>query len=496
MTILKNKKSVLIIGAGIGGLATAIHLARAGMDVAIYEKNAAPGGRCQKLVRDGHIFDLGPTMYLFPEIYTKFFASIGEDIGSWLTLIRTNPTYSLYFSDNSRLTLSQNHEYMREQLEKIEPGSYKKFLAYIKNGKKFYDIAVNKISTNALTSPFDYFNISNIWNILKTRSLLPHYAYVSRYFRSEKLRIAFTFQDSYLSLHPFKTQAMYSLFSYSEFEQGNFLLKGGMYAIVDALVQIAQKNGVKIFFNCSVKKIITEDNYVTGVLLENDDRIDGDYVVSNADLSYTYENLLPYDPYANDLKAKKYSNSAIVFHWALSKQYTQLETHNLFFSESYKTGFDEVLKQSIPPEEPHFYIQTPSRTDPTRAPVGNDTLTVITPINHIDPNYPINWEEYRDRLRLFITKRLSGVGMTEMQKNVKFEVSYLPTDWQNYLNLHNGAIYGLDHNLLQLGYLRPKRHHTTYKNMFFVGASNHPGSGIPTVLLSSQFTSKAILDRV
>lgn len=489
-----SKPTAIIIGAGIGGLATAIQLARAGVEVTIYEKNSSPGGRCQRLNREGHIFDTGPTMYLFPQIFQNFFQSIDEDINEHLKLLQCEPTYLLNFADNFNFTLTNNLDMIQNQLETIEPGSFQKFKEYLLQTKNHYEFALNRITQKDLRQPLDYFNVSNLYCALKFKALHNHYAFLSKFFTDPHLKAVFTFQDSYLGLDPFHTPSLFSLLSYVEFTQGNFLPKGGMYKIIEALEKIALKHKVKIIYNQPVKKVETNDNKATSVILNDNSQKIAEYIIVNADLSYAYHNLLPNDPYKEKLRNKKYSCSVFVFHWGLDKIYPQLNTHNIFFAKDYKNSFNTVVNTPTPPFEPHFYIQAPARTDPTRAPLGHDTLSVMVPINHIYQSAPVDWEKYKIHLKEYIFNRLFQAGIKDIKDHIKFEITYAPQDWQSYLNLTNGSVYGLHHNLTQIGYLRPSRTHTKYKNVFFVGSSTHPGSGLPTVLLSSQFTTQRILE--
>lgn len=489
---MRNKK-IVIVGAGIGGLATAIRLAMQGMEVAIYEKNSVAGGRCRRIAKDGHLFDSGPTMFLFPKIYTEFFESVDEDIGKHLKLLKSDPIYKLFFTDKKSLILSPNLKLMGSQLEKEEPGSYLKFLEYLNKSKEFYEFAMKQLTGKSMEKPQDYFNFKNLYLFMRSGALKNHYDYISGLFKNPNLRAAFTFQDSYLSLNPFQSPAIFSMFGYSEFKEGNFLPQGGMYEVISALEKIAKKNKVKIFYNSPVKKIKVVKNKAKGVVLENNTVVYADCVVVNADLSYAYNKLLPDRKIAEKLQKKKYSCSAVIFHWGVDKMYTQLKTHNLFFGEDYRRGFYEVINRPEPPQKPHFYVQVPVRTDPTRAPVNQDTLSVIVPINHIDPLHPVDWKKYKSRVRKYIIERLEDSGLKDLEKHIKFEVCFMPEDWQNHFNLTHGAIYGLHHNLSQLGYMREGRQHKKIKNVYFVGASTHPGSGLPTVLLSSVFTSQKIL---
>lgn len=489
---MKNSK-IIIIGAGIGGLATGIKLAQEGFQVTIFEKNSQPGGRCQWIVKNGHIFDTGPTMYIFPELYENFFASIGEDIHTYIKLKKADPTYQLNFPDNTHLILTSDFKKMRSRLEKIEPGSYTQFLRYLEAAKKHYELTINHLVGKDFTGPFEYFNPLNFYRVVTTNALLPHHWYTRKFFKHPHLQAAFTFQDSYVSLSPYQAPAVFSLFTYTECIHGNYLPQGGMYQIIIALEKIARKYGVKIRYESPVKKVAVSGNQAVSVTLQNNQVEKADYFVLNTDLTYAYNQLLPVKSFFHTSFKKNYSSSAIVFHWGLDKVYPQLKTHNLFFTDPYKKGFDQVLNRAKPPDEPHFYIQAPARTDPSRAPENQDTLSVMIPINRIYTNQPVNWNVYKKKVRKFVIHHLNQKFHSDIEKHIKFEICYLPTDWQSYLNLTNGSVYGLHHDMTQLGYLRPGRQHGKFKNIFFVGASNHPGSGLPTVLRCAHYTSQRIL---
>lgn len=490
-----TKSSVIIIGAGIGGLSTAILLAKKGFKVTILEKNSQPGGRCGLIKQDGHIFDTGPTMYIFPQIYRQFFRLIGENIDDHLRLLRADPTYRLHFPDQTTLTLSPQKKLLKQQLEALEPGAYQSYLKYLKVGRTHYHLALDRLINRDFSHSLEYFTPANLFRLLKTRAILPHATFVKQFFKHPHLLAAFTFQDSYLGLNPFTSPSIYSLFTYTEQTEGSYLPQGGMYQIIKVLEKIALKAGVEIRYLAPVKKINLHQNLTSGVTLTDGSTLKADYLISNAGQTYTYSQLLPPENYAKKLMEKRYSCSALIYHWALNKTYPKLHTHNLFFSDNYQQSFSQVIDQPKPPLKPHFYIQAPTRTDITRAPKGQDTLTVMVPINHIHKDSPVNWPEYQNKIRRYILKYLNQAGYKDIESHLKFENTHNPLDWQHYLNLPFGSVYGLHHHLRQLGYLRPSRRHPRYSNLFFVGADNHPGSGLPTVLRSAQFTATAVINQ-
>jgi phytoene desaturase len=488
-----TKPSVIIIGAGIGGLSTAILLAKKGFQVTILEKNPHAGGRCGLINKGGHIFDTGPTMYIFPQIYRQFFSLIGENIDDHLKLLRADPTYRLHFPDQSTFTLSHKKSLMEKQLEALEPGAYQSYLKYLKVGRTHYHLALDRLINRDFSHPFEYFTPANLFRLLKTQAIIPHAYFVKQFFKHPHLLAAFTFQDSYLGLNPFTSPSIYSLFTYTEQTEGSYLPQGGMYQIIKVLEKIALKAGVEIRYHALVKKINLHQNLTTGVTLTNGSILKADYLISNAGQTYTYQHLLPPGKYTQKLIKKRHSCSALIYHWAFDIVYPDLHTHNLFFSGNYQQSFSQVIDKLEPPSEPHFYIQAPARTDPNRAPKGQDTLTVMVPINHLHENSPVNWPEYQNKIRRYILKYLKQAGYKDIESHLKFEITHNPLDWQRYLNLPFGSVYGLHHHLRQLGYLRPSRRHPRYSNLFFVGADNHPGSGLPTILRSAQFTATAVI---
>jgi phytoene desaturase len=485
--------SVLVIGAGIGGIVTAARLAQEGFQVTVFEKCNQAGGRCGRLVKDGHTFDTGSTMYLMPELYAKAFADLGEHIEDRLDLRRIDPTYTIQFSDGTRLALTSDLKAMKAQLEEIEPGSFAGFLRYLSEGYLHYKLSLPHIVERSFDSFLEFFSPKNLILFARLRAHLNHYRHIGRYFKDPRLRIAFSFQNMYMGLNPYEAPAIFSLLQYSEFADGVWFPMGGMYSIIEALVAIAEMSGVKFVYNTPVVKIDVEDRVATGVTLAGEQKIKADLVVANADLPYVYHDLLPYDGTSDRLERLDYGCSALMFYWGVDKRYPQLGPHNLFFVEDLKQGFDPIFRDCAVPEDPNFYIHAPVRMDPSLAPSGQDTLVVGIPAGCIDNSVPQDWDAIRDRMRRVVLKRLRAIGIEDLAEHIKFEATSTPHDWHHRLNLVKGSTHGLNHNLLQLGYLRPRNRHQQYRNLYFVGASTHPGTGLPSVLVSARLAAERIL---
>ena len=476
-------RSVIVIGAGIGGITTAAHLAQQGMHVTVFEKYHQPGGRCNTFTRDGHRFDTGPTLLIMPLVYEAEFAALGASMRDMLNLQRVDPTYHLVFDDGSQLGLTSDMKAMRDQLEAIEPGSFDGFLRYLDEGHRHYTLGMDRLVNRDFRSAAQFFSPRNLPLLFSLKPLARHYSNMARYFRSDRLKAAFTFQDVYMGLSPFEASATFSMMPYTELAHGVWYPKGGMYSIVDALVEIARNAGVEFVLNAAVDHIEVIGGQARAIVLEGGQRVEADAIVANADLPYVYDKLLPDRDLAEDLKRKRYSCSVISFFWGVDKPYPTLAPHTLFLADDYRANFDSIIDDLDVPQNPSLYIHAPARLDPAQAPQGQDTLIAIVPVGHMDEDGEQDWSAIRARARAAVFGRLALLGVTDLEEHIKFEVNYTPQSWRKRYNLLKGSTHGLSHTLMQLAYMRPHNRHPRYDNLYFVGASTHPGTGVPTALI-------------
>jgi phytoene desaturase len=269
---------------------------------------------------------------------------------------------------------------------------------------------------------------------------------------------------------------------------------GGMYRLVDSLVSVAEGLGVRFRYNAPVARIDVDGDLATGVELSDGTFLATDVVVANADLPYVYRDLLPSSTNSDHLDHLKYTCSAIMFYWGVDKVYPRLGHHNIFLAGDYRGSFDRIFREHDLPESPSFYLHAPARTDPAAAPVGQDTLLALVPVGHLDVDANQDWEALRARARAAVLQRLDGIGASNLAEHLKFEISYTPHDWQNRYHLAKGAAFGLSHTFWQVGYLRPQNQHHRYHNLYFVGSSTHPGTGVPMVMISARLTTERILE--
>ena len=488
--------SVIVIGAGIGGIAAAASLAQQGLHVTVIEKNARPGGRCDRFDREGHHFDAGPTLFVMPLVYEAEFAALGANMHKVLDLQRVDPTYHLIFDDGSRLELTSDLKRMQEQLECIEPGSFPGFLRYLEEGHRHYHLAMEKLVNRDFRTAGDFFALDNVPLLFQLKPLSKHYDNIANYFTHPRLKAAFTFQDVYMGLSPFEAPATFSMMPYTELAHGVWYPKGGMYQVVEALVDIAQSAGVEFEFGTTVEQIVVKGSEATGVLVEGGRYLTADTIVANADLPYVYQKLLPLDDTAEELTEKQYSCSAISFFWGVDKPYPELAPHNLFLADDYRENFDSIIDDLDLPQNPSLYVHAPAHLDASMAPPGEETLVAVVPVGHLDERGEQDWPEIRAEARAAVFDRLANIGIHDLEEHIKFEVNYTPLSWRKRYNLVKGATHGLGHNLTQLGYMRPHNRHEDYHNLYFVGASTHPGTGVPTALVSARLTSRRLLDEM
>ncbi len=491
-----KSKSVIVIGAGIGGIAAAAHLAKHGMKVTVLEKNSHPGGRCDRISRDGHHFDVGPTLLVMPLLYEAEFAALGTSMREMLELQRVDPTYNLVFDDGSKLALTSDMESMRRQLEGFEPGSYQNLLRYINEGDHHYHLGMRKMVNRDFRKATDFFNVGNIPLAFQMKPFANHYNHMSAYFRDPRLKSAVTFQDVYMGLSPFEAPATFSMMPYTELAHGVWYPQGGMYSVVEALVQRAARAGVEFEFDASVERIDVSGSQARGVILTDGRHIPADIVLANADLPYVYNNLLPQDGAAKRLTRKRFSCSVVSFFWGVDKPYRQLPPHMLFLADDYRDNFKSIIRDLDLPANPSLYIHAPARLDPSMAPEGQDTVIAIVPVGHMSENGEQDWAAIRNRAREHVFRRLKTIGVNDLEDHLKFEVNFTPLSWLKRYNLMKGSTHGLCHNLMQLGYLRPHNKHARYHNLYFTGASTHPGTGMPTAMVSGRLAAQRIMDDV
>ncbi len=486
----------IIVGAGIGGLATAIRLrSQLGCDVTVLEKNSTVGGRCNVLVDRGYHFDIGPSLLLMTDVYRDLFASAGENFDEHVKLVKMEPNYRVNFSDGSELEMSSDLPRMIENLEKIEIGAGQGYLRFLYDASLKYRIGRKKFVERNFNKASDFFSIENLMLLGKLNALNTLYGHVSKFFQDDRLRQAFSMQTMYLGISPFSAPAVYTLLAYTELaEDGLYFPLGGTYALPLAMAAVASRIGVEIETGVSVARIIVENGSTRGVQLEDKGFLPADIVISNADLPYTYTDLLQDRPakYAEERwKKDNFTCSAFNLYLGTDKEFPQLRHHNFFLGPDYRKNFEAIFDRKEIPAYPSFYVNSVTKTDRTLAPHGGDNIFVLVPVPHLSP--ATKWDP--DDIASFKDKvygQLEDRGLTDLRKHVVVEHVYTPNDWKERFNLKYGAAFGLSHGLAQVGYFRPANRAAHAKGLYFVGASTAPGTGVPLVCIGAKLVVEQI----
>jgi len=487
----QGRPKAVVVGAGVGGLAAAARLSRQGFEVHLFEKTQGPGGRCNQLRADGFTWDIGPTIVLMPEVFEETFAALGRRLEDYLTLQRCEPNYRIHYRDGSSITFTSELTAMGRELERIEPGSFARYLAFLAQGQEQYRTSLDHLVGRNYSGVLDYFSPKVLAKIFKVRAHRRMYADVSRFFQDERLRAAMTFQTMYLGVSPFASPAVYGLLPFTELGVGIWFPKGGLYAIPLALERVAREEGVRLHYGEPVERILTEGARATGVRLASGRTVLADVVLCNADLPYAYEKLLEGAPTALRRKEKlRYTSSGYMLYLGLRKKYPGLGHHNVVFGRDYQGSFDDIFERFRVPEDPSFYVNVPTRTDASLAPEGQDAVYILVPVPHQHPG--LDWKVEGPKVRAKVFQRLAELGYPELERDTVVERIFTPDDWAASYNLMHGSAFGLAQNFFQIGPFRPANQDPRVKNLFFVGASTQPGTGLPTVLISARLASERV----
>ena len=486
-------RDVTVIGAGLGGLASAIRLQAAGYRVTVLEQASHPGGRCGTWESEGFRFDTGPTLLLMVDYLERLFTDVGRRLGDYLTLVQLDPNYEVHYADGSRLDVSSRLNAMLGEVERLEPGAGPEFLRFLGEAGRLYRIGLDGFVDRNVHRPRDFFNLKNGYLMLRGRAMQNLRKMVGRFFTDERLRSAFSFQSLYLGLSPYEAPAIYSLLAYTEVAGGLYFPMGGMHAIPRALARLATELGVRIEYRTKVRALGQDGNRVTHVVLADGERRPAGTVLANADLPYVYESLLG-QPYPG-IEKYEFSCSAFLMYLGTDRPYPKLSHHTLVVPADLEQACDDIFRRGRVPDDPAFYICNPNKTDPSLAPAGGENLYVLVPVPSRQVE-PLDWSREGPALEARMLARLERFGLTGLRRHVVTRRIFTPADFTSDFGATRGEAFGLSHGIDQVGWFRPHNRHARYQNLFFVGQSTHPGCGIPMVLISARCVTERMQQEV
>jgi phytoene desaturase len=481
------KKSIQIIGSGFSSLSAACYLAKSGYKVSIFEKNSKVGGRAGQLKKEGFTFDIGPSWYWMPDVFDRFFNDFGKKTSDYYIIDKLDPAYRIFFEDEV-MTIGDSLEKICLEFERIEKGSGVKLKKFIEKAQENYGIAVNKILYKAPgISPKELVTTETILRIdqfFKTIS-----QEVRKKFKNPKLISTLEFPSLFLGAKPSKTPSFFSFMNFADFGLGTWHPRGGMYEIIKGMKSLAIELGVKIHTNHNIDKIVVKNNAAIGLKTKGS-LIKSDIVISGADYHHS-ETLLDikYRQYSETYwNSKVFAPSSLLFYIGLDKKIKNAEHHNLFFDANFETHAEEIYDNPKWPSHPLFYVNIPSKTDPSMAPKNCDAMFILMPIA---PGLE-DTDSLRNHYLENILKRFEEKTEQSIQNNIIFKESFCVKDFKSKYNSYKGNAYGMAMTLLQTAFLRPKLKSKKVKNLYFTGQLTVPGPGVPPSLISGKLTSELI----
>jgi phytoene desaturase len=484
------KQKILIIGAGYGGLSAAALLSKDGYDVTVIEKNDQPGGRAMLYETNGYKFDMGPSWYLMPDIFEKFYQQLGKNINKELKLIRLDPAYRIYFGPKDSVDISPNMKKNLALFESIEPGSSKQFKKYLEKSKYQYDVSIKHFLYKPYFNVTDFFNKKIMIEGPKLKLFQSLDSYMSTYFKSDKLKKILEYTMVFLGGSPKNTPALYSLMSHVDFNLGVWYPKGGMNAVARSIHKIAEENGAKFIFGEEVKKInVTNKKAVS--LTTNKKTYHADKIIVNADYAHAELNLLEQKHQTYNKKyweTRTIAPSGYIMYLGLKKKIPGLKHHTLVLDHDWIRHFNDIFEKPSWPENPSYYVCCPSKTEKEMAPKGKENIFVLVPVAPGLKDTDEIRNQYYDKILAHLETTLG----TKIKEHVEVKRIFTHRDFSKTFNAYKGTALGLTHSLLQTAIFRPKHKSKKVKNLYYTGQYTNPGVGVPMTIISSQILREVI----
>lgn len=489
---MPERKRVVIVGAGPGGLAAAMLLSSAGYRVTVLERQPRVGGRTSTFEADGFRFDLGPTFFLYPRVLESIFEAVGRDLRAEVPMVRLDPQYHLVFGGGGEIRATPDVARMEREIAAISPEDAGRLRRFLDDNRRKMD----QFRT-VLESPFTRLRDMMSPQLAKMLPLLRPWlsldGELKRYFRDPRVRLAMTFQSKYLGMSPFNCPSLFSILSFIEYEYGVFHPIGGCGAVSEAMARAAEDLGATFSLDDPVEEILFRGRKAVGVRSRSGVH-ECDALVINADFARAMTRLVPnaLRPRWSDRKIarKRFSCSTYMLYLGLDGRCDDLAHHTIYLSRDYLGNLDDIERRHVLSRDPSFYVQNACVTDPSLAPPGQSALYVLLPVTHQHEN--VDWSREAPAFRERALDQLAKVGLGDVRERIVTERQVTPANWDVDHEIHLGATFNLAHNLSQMLYLRPRNRFEGLESVYLVGGGTHPGSGLPVIFESARITSKLV----
>ncbi|MES2328399.1 MAG: 1-hydroxycarotenoid 3,4-desaturase CrtD [Bacteroidota bacterium] len=489
---MSHSSKAVVIGAGVAGLASAIRLAVQGMEVAVYEKNSYPGGKISSVEMNGYHFDAGPSLFTQPQLIEELFALANEPIENYFSYQALPVSCNYFYEDGTKVKAYADKDLFAGELV-AQMGENKNSLSsYLKRSEKIYANIGKIFLGHSLHKRKTLFK-GKILKALRT----VRWPYLFRsmhevnaaHFKNAKTVQLFDRYATYNGSSPYKAPGMLSMVPHLEHNEGAYYPKGGMISIAKALYKLALKKGVAFHFDSPVQSIIRHENEVKGIVV-NEENIDAGIVISNMDVYFTYQHLMKDVNKAHKILKQERSSSALIFYWGVSKEFPELDLHNIFFAKDYKAEFDHLFRLKKMYADPTVYINITSKYEPgIQAPNGKENWFVMV---NAPANIGQDWQLYREKYREAIIAKLNRVLQTDIEPLIEVEEVMDPVMIESQTGSFMGSLYGTSSNSRMAAFLRHPNFSKTIRGLYFVGGSVHPGGGIPLCLQSAKIVSELV----
>lgn len=481
----------IVIGAGIGGLATALRLRKKGFHVHVYEANSYAGGKLHAITLGNYRFDLGPSLFTMPHLVDELFRLFGKDPKTGFDYIQKQTICNYFWEDGTRFTATATpSEFCREAAETFNE-SEERISRYLENSKSKYDLTASLFLERSLHKLDTYLSADTLKAILGLGQLdlsnslngVNH-----KYFSNPKLVQLFNRYATYNGSSPFITPGIMSMIPHLEMHYGTFLPKGGMHEISQSLFRLAREVGVTFHFNQKVSAINVTQGKATGIRIDGE-QVNADLVVSNMDVMPTYRKLLPEEPAPEKTLKQERSSSAMIFYWGIEREFPELDLHNILFSDDYRKEFEYIFNKKDIIDDPTIYINITSKDEPGDAPEGHENWFVMI---NAPGNYGQDWEALIHRTKEVILQKIQRILGVDIRPHIREEFILDPRGIEANTSSYRGALYGAASNNRFAAFLRHPNFSNRIKNLYFCGGSVHPGGGIPLCLLSAKIVDDLI----